>query len=155
VRKIIQLVFVSCLVLFSRTETNACSCAIPEIPQAVESAKAVFVGFVTDIIEPRTNDPKAPWADRLYLVKFKVGTSWKGNVAREITILSDQGRAGCYSWGSFVKGGSYLVYAEPRVPGAPRKTLAVLFVCNRTTLLSKASQDVKQLESAYLRHFHF
>ena len=151
VRKIIRLIFVGCLLLFFRTETYACSCAIPEIPEAVESAKAVFAGFVTDIIEPRTKDPKAPWADRLYLVKFKVGTSWKGKVAREVTILSDQARAGCFSWGSFAKGVSYLVYAEPRVPGAPRKSLAVLFVCNRTTLLSKATKEVNQLEAAYPR----
>lgn len=84
-RNITQLVCLAYLLLFSRTEARACSCSIPEIPQAVESAKAVFVGFVTDIIEPRTNDPKAPWADRLYVVKFKIGISWKGNLAREVT----------------------------------------------------------------------
>lgn len=54
-------------------------------------------------------------------------------------MLSDQGRAGCFSWGSFVKGKRYLVYAERRTPsGVPIRNLAELFSCNRTTLVATA-----------------
>lgn len=63
------------LLTFGSAQADACFCVIPEVPQAVESAEAVFAGFVTDIIEPRTSDPKAPLTDRLHQVKFKIGTS--------------------------------------------------------------------------------
>ncbi len=128
--------------------TYACSCITPEVPQAFSEARAVFIGEVIDIVEPRTNNPKAPLADRLYAVKFRIGRSWKGVTNQEVVVLSDQGRAGCFSWGSFVKGQRYLVYAERRTPsGAPIRNLAVLFSCNRTTLVAAASEDLKKLGS--------
>ena len=150
-RVLVRVLFIVGLLTLARTQANACFCVIPDVPDAVESAEAVFAGFVTDIVEPRTSDPDAPLIDRLYQVKFKIGTSWKGKVAREITILSAQGRGGCYTWGSFVKGQSYLVYAERPPAGAPRGALALLFACNRTEVLSKAQQDVKQLENVFAR----
>lgn len=150
-RVLVRVLFVVALLTLARTQAYACFCVIPDVPQAVESAEAVFAGFVTDIIEPRTSDPDAPLIDRLYQVKLKIGTSWKGKLTREITILSAQGRGGCYTWGSFVKGQSYLVYAEQPPAGAPRASLALLFACNRTEVLLKAQQDVKELDSTYAR----
>ena len=120
----------------------ACFCLTPEVRQAFSDASAVFVGEVSEIAEPRTNDPKAPIADRLYAVTLKVEKSFKGvTFLREIVILSDQGRAGCFSWGLFLKGRKYLVYAEEGFG----KRLAVLFSCNRTASLGNASKDLKQL----------
>jgi hypothetical protein len=120
----------------------------PEVREAFQAARAVFVGEVTEIVEPRTGNPKAPLIDRLYAIKFKVERSWKGPTSQEIIVLSDQGRAGCFSWGPFLKGRKYLVYAERRTPaGTPIRSLAVLFSCNRTALLAGASQDLKVLES--------
>lgn len=145
-------IIVVSLLTLGRAQAYACFCVIPEVPQAVGSAEAVFAGFVTDIIEPRTSDPKAPLIDRLYQVKFKIGTSWKGKLPREITILSAQGRGGCYTWGSFVKGQSYLVYAERPPRRAPPGTLALLFSCSRTEVLSKAQEDVKALDQIYARN---
>ena len=99
------------------------------------------------IVEPRTNNPTAPLADRLYAIKFKIDRSWKGVGNQEVVVLSDQGRAGCFSWGSFVKGQRYLVYGQRRTPaGAPLRKLAVLFSCNRTALIATASEDLKKLE---------
>src|SRR5207247_6488565 len=111
----------------------------------------VFVGEVIEIVEPHSDNLKAPLADRLYTIRFKVERSWKGVRAQEISVLSDQGRAGCFSWGPFLKGKKYLVYAERRTPaGAPIRNLAVLFSCNRTALLSRASEDLKTLETVSL-----
>lgn len=150
-RVFVRVLLIVGLLAFARAQAHACFCVIPEVPQAVESAEAVFAGFVTDIIEPRTSDPNAPLIDRLYQVKFKIGTSWKGKLTREITILSAQAQGGCYTWGSFVKGQSYLVYAERPPARAPRGTLALLFACTRSEVLSKAQQDIKKLDGAYAR----
>lgn len=151
-RVLVRVLFIVGLLTLARTEAYACFCVYDDVPQAVESAEAVFAGFVTDIIEPRTSDPKAPLVDRLYQVKLKIGTSWKGKLTREITILSAQGRDRCYTWGSFVKGQSYLVYAEPPPAGAPRGTLALRLACNRSEVLSKAQDDVKELDRTYARN---
>ena len=129
----------------------ACSCVVPEVPEAFREARSVFVGEVVEIIEPRSGNPKAPLADQLYSIKFKVERSWKGVNASQLSVLSDQGRAGCFSWGLFVKGMKYLVYAERRTPGAPVRNLAVLFSCNRTALLASASEDLKLIDIIRVR----
>ena len=72
--------------------------------------------------------------------------------SQEIIVLSDQGRAGCFSWGPFLKGKKYLVYGERRIrSGAHKRTLAVLFSCNRSALLADASEDLKILETVKVR----
>jgi hypothetical protein len=128
-------------------DSRACSCIMPEVAQAFNQARAVFVGEVAEIIKPRTDNTEAPLADRLYTVKFKVEKSWKGAGFREVSVpeiivLSDQGRAGCFSWGSFLEGRKYLVYAEETKEG----NMAVLFSCNRTISLANASKDLKELQ---------
>jgi hypothetical protein len=132
-------------------DSHACSCVIPEVPQAFNEAHAVFVGEVVEIAKPKTSNPKAPPANRLYRVKFKVEKSWKGAESQEIIILSDQGRAGCFSWGSFLKGRKYLVYAEETTD----KNLAVLFSCNRTATLLNSSDDLKEIEKMSKSSFRF
>lgn len=130
-----------------RPDVYACSCVTPEVPQAFREARAVFLGEVTEIIQPRNNSVKAPLADRLFEIRFKVERSWKGKATQEIVILSDQGRAGCFSWGPFLKGKKYLVYAERRTPSGERiKDLVVLFSCNRTELFASAAEDLKILD---------
>ncbi|SRR5258705_1117224 len=148
-------VIATLIVVTSATESYGCSCVTPQVGRAYNQSRAVFIGVVTDIVEPVTNDPKATPIERLFQVKFKVGVSWKGSMSRELTILSDQGRAGCFSWASFVKGQSYLVYADAPPKGSPRGVLAVLLVCNRTALVGNASEDVKELEALYRRNFRF
>ena len=133
--------------LLIASDTYACSCVKPEVPKAFREARLVFVGEVTEIIQPHTNRVTAPPADRLFRIRFKIERSWKGASTQEVVILSDQGRAGCFSWGPFVKGRKYLVYAERRTPsGSPIKNLAVLFRCNRTELVENATEDLKTLE---------
>lgn len=134
--------------LIQATKVSGCSCVKHEVPRAFAEARAVFLGEVIDIDEPRTDSPTAPLAERLFQIHFKVERSWKGAATRETVILSDQGRAGCFSWGPFVKGQKYLVYAESRTPsGKSIKPLAVLFSCNRTELLANATDDLRELDA--------
>lgn len=163
----IPAVFIVGIFALSATDGYACSCSMPEVPQAFDDARAVFVGEVIDIAKPRTNDPKAPPADRLYEVKFKVERYWKGVWSQEISILSAQGGDGCDNWGSFLKGEKYLVYAEP----TQEVGLAVLSGCNRTALIIEYErrnnrpftltgiidplQDLKELEGKGSFTFNF
>lgn len=146
-KQLIVACFIGCLFALSPRSGHACSCIKPEVTQAFREASAVFVGEVIEIVEPHTNNPNAPMPDRLYRIRFRIDSSWKGTTSKEIVVLSDQGRAGCFSWGPFLKDHKYLVYAERRTPSGTRiRNLAVLFSCNRTSLLAKASQDLKELD---------
>ena len=146
-KHLIQVILLIGTFAMSAADSQACSCISFEVPEALSEARAVFVGRVIAITKPRSNDPKAALADRLYAVKFRVEKSWKGaTFFREVIILSDQGRAGCFSWGPFLKGRKYLVYAE-EVEG---DSLAVLFSCNRTAWVANASQDIRQLQAFQL-----
>ena len=46
-RVFLQAIFFAGLLLLARTEAYACFCVYDEVPRAVESAEAVFAGFVT------------------------------------------------------------------------------------------------------------
>lgn len=129
-------------------------CLVPEVPQAFDRAKAVFVGQVVEIVEPTTWDENAPLRDRFFIVRFKVERSWKGaDFASEIDVLSDQGR-GCFadrvkaidevfhSWpgcrlGPTVKKGEkYLVYADPAFEnGGELEGFIIMDSCSRTARL--------------------
>lgn len=147
-----KLLILACLIvsflLATRSNAYACSCVKPEVSEAFQQARAIFLGEVVEIIQPHTNKPTAPLSERLFQIKFKVERSWKGAAKLEIVILSDQGRAGCFSWGPFVKGRKYLVFAERRTAaGAPIKQLAVLFRCNLTENAADATDDLKALDA--------
>lgn len=134
--------------LLTTSNASACSCVKPEVSQAFQEARTVFLGEVVEIVQPRTDKHTAPLSDRLFHIRFKVERSWKGAARQEIVILSDQGRAGCFSWGPFVKGRKYLVFAERRTPsGAPIKQLAVLFRCNLTENAADVTDDLKALDA--------
>lgn len=146
-KRLILICSIACLFWLCAPNTYACSCIVPEVPEAFRAARAVFVGEVTEIVAPRTDNRKAPLADQLYAIKFKVEKYWKGVSSKEIIILSDQGRAGCFSWGPFLKGQKYVVYGERLLrSGAHKRALAVLFSCNRTALLADASEDLRMLK---------
>jgi len=50
-------------------------CVRDEVPQAYDEAKAVFIGEVTEIAQPRTDEPNALFAECLFVIKFKVEKS--------------------------------------------------------------------------------
>jgi hypothetical protein len=133
--------------VFSPMDNLTCFVVAPDIPEAFDKARAVFVGEVVRITKPPALEPHASVADRFYRITFKVEYSWKGAGFREIgatdlVVLSDQGMGGsCFSWGSFSEGRKYLVYAEE----TPEKNL-IVELGSRTASLSNASEDLKELE---------
>jgi len=122
-----------------------CSCIVPEVPEAFEQAKSVFVGEVIEIVEPATSDEKAALPDRFYVVRFKVEKSWKGAFfSSEIDVLSDQGR-GCFAYPKVTKGERYLVYADPAFEnGSESRRLLIITSCNRTAMLPASVDQSKQ-----------
>jgi hypothetical protein len=94
----------------------------------------VFLGEVTDIVDPKTSNQTAPLRDRLFIIKFKVVRAWKGTgfVSQEISVLADQSGYGCFAYPPFQKGLRYLVYANPV---ADEKDWAIILGCNRTIVV--------------------
>jgi hypothetical protein len=126
-----------------------------DLPAAFAEARAVFIGEVKAITKPLSSDPAAPLADRLFRVSFKVDYSWKGAGFQEygapgIVVLSDQEGGSCFSGGSFTEGRKYLVYATETI----RKDL-IVGPGNRTTLLSLASEDLKELQKISSPFYRF
>jgi hypothetical protein len=137
---------------------------IREVPEAFDYAKAVFLGDVTEIIEPKSADEKAPLSVRLFVIKFKVVKAWKGIgfASQEISVLANQGRSGCFDSPTLQKGLRYLVFADPLGEG---EGLSVIGVANRTTavrpglVLPKSVDpsaidpffDMKQLDALLIR----
>ena len=141
-----HLVLVLCLVLMPASDWPICFDFKPDFFGAYERSRAVFIGEVVKIDKPVTAKAEAPLKDRLHKVTFKVEFSWKGAGFREVglhdlVVLSDQGQVSdCFRWGKFIEGEKYLVYADE----TPDKQLVVQ-LGNRTTLLSNASADLKEL----------
>jgi hypothetical protein len=154
-----HLVLATALVAISvvhQVDNLACFVVAPDVPQAFDSARAVFIGEVVRITKPLTSEPTAPLEDRSYRVTFKVEYSWKGAGFREfgvpeLVVLSDQGVGGsCFSWGSFIEAKKYLVYADE----TSEKNLIVR-LGSRTVSLSAASEDLKELETMSRPFFKF
>lgn len=85
-KHLISACYAACLFSLYASNSYACSCVIPEVPQAFRAARAVFVGEVTEIVAPRTNNPKAPLGDQLYAIRFKVERSWSAVYGGHRTI---------------------------------------------------------------------
>jgi hypothetical protein len=122
-----------------------CFCEVPEVAQAFEQAKAVFVGEVMEIVAPGTSDENSALPNQLYVVRFKVEKSWKGvPFGSEIDVLSDLGR-GCFFHPKVEAGKRYLVYADPDFDnGGESRGLMIITNCNRTArvTVSAAIQTV-------------
>jgi hypothetical protein len=142
--------------IFSPMANITCVVVTPDVPHAFDKARAVFIGEVVKITEPLTSKPDAPLAERFYRVTFKVDYSWKGAGFREfgvteLVVLSNQVIGdSCFSWGAFSEGRKYLVYAQE----TPEKNL-IVELGNRTALLAKASDDLRELEKMSHPFFKF
>jgi hypothetical protein len=130
------------ILALSAPASYACYCLVPNVPEAFDKARDVFVGVVTEIIEPRSSDKKAPAAERFFTIKFRVERSFKGRLASEISVLADQGRSGCFSYPTILKGEKYLVYADQfGADGSAAKDLVTINACNRTGLVGEELKD--------------
>ena len=136
--------------------------ASPDVSDSFDRAAAVFIGEVTEIKKPISSDPSAPLTDRLHKVSFKVEYSWKGAGFQEfgtlsLLVLSDLGfnddclgNCWCFSWGSFLEGRKYLVFAEETAEKDP-----VVRWYSQTAPLDKASEDLKELQKMSSPFYRF
>ena len=146
---------------------NACSCISPEVPEAFKSAKAVFLGEVVEILEPKNTNETAPLSDRFFTIKFKIEKSWKGVpfAALEFSVLSAQGHYGCFAFPPVTKGERYLVYADA---DSGSGNWSVVTNCSRSTIVRPGLNrrlfnsdeidpysDIRQLNAITLRAFSF
>ncbi len=122
------------LLLAAAESSFACSCVRSlkplkaQVKDAYTNSTAIFSGEVISI---------APKSEYELTVKIKVGNSWKGKLAEEITFMTAKDGAMC-GYG-FEVGKAYLVYAF----GANDSLMTTN--CSRTTL-SSYKQDIKFLD---------
>jgi len=135
------LVVVTFLVATPAARAASCFCVAPEVKQAFESARAVFVGELLEVVPPRSSDKNALFADRVHTARFKVEITWKGSFWAEAKVLAPQGS--CFAFHPLRVGEKYLVYADP-VQGS--STAVMITSCNRTTELSTSTTQPSLFE---------
>lgn len=138
------------LLLFVSTSSAASPpyCPKPTVPDAFKQASAVFVGEVLEVVEPLPSDSKALSLGSFYTLRFKVEKAWKGIDSQEISVLSPLGGYEALPL-PVNKGDKYLVYADPPYDtGKFQKGQLIMGnMCNRSMLLSRANDDIKELEA--------
>ncbi len=131
------------LLLLSSGSGYACTCVSESllpgarpIEEQVESARreseAIFSGVVTRVVFHR--------ASKTYEAKFRVYTSWKGAVSREVSIFRPADFPCMYT---FERGGKYLVYAYSVEVNGEKRLFAG--ACGRTQFLRSAGEDMRLL----------
>ncbi|OEH91119.1 hypothetical protein [Bacillus solimangrovi] len=134
---IMMVLVLSYLLNYSPTTSYACSCAEPgSVTEELERSSAVFSGKVIDIMDKNAYSPLKSSDDPLAIL-FEVEESWKGINQTEVIVYTARSSSIC---GYDVElNNNYLVYATE----TDRKLK--LSFCSRTTLLSEANEDIKQL----------
>lgn len=149
------------LALFTVPNSWSSYCITPEVPQAFDRAKAVFIGEVEEITAPRSQSADAKVFERAYLVQFKIEKSWKGQPFGSLKVWTFKGNQASSVLPAASKGERYLVYADPFNSGGAMTGELVVGSCNRTALLPRnaeapryslfnvpnAAQDVRALDS--------
>jgi hypothetical protein len=129
----------------------SCSCVQFEHEEEIEKTEAIFAGQVMEITEdtayaaPGSENgssvlPRRNRAEKRYLVKFKVETSFKGSGGEITLVRYEYEKPGPCGEMRFTKGKKYLVYA-----GKSKGELRGGDICSRTRRLDKKSTDYKEL----------
>lgn len=130
-KRLILLMLLIGLVTMAARTSYACWCIKPDAAEAFAQAGAVFVGQVLDITEPATTKLDAPLPGPFFVIKFKIEKSWKGaEFKRELSVLTAQGKYGCFAHLPVSKGERYLVYANPA------NGWLSISACSRTALIT-------------------
>jgi len=123
--------------IFTNIDAYACSCVLrgneplkQQVNRAKKDSSAVFSGKVLEVIKKPENFQ--------VVVKLRVENLWKGNLSKEVTVLTGSDSALCGY--QFEVGQSYLIYAS----GADVNNLQTN-ICTRTANLSAAKADIKIL----------
>jgi hypothetical protein len=136
-----------------------CYCIVPSVSDSFKSARAVFQGEVTEVIEPKIGGENSPDVDHAYTIKFKVHQMWKG-LAPDTKDFNVLWTTHCYECPPLphIKD-TYLVYGNP-IRG--NETLSFVGWCNRTMVVPDDSsssserdpyQDMKELDIITKRAF--
>jgi hypothetical protein len=158
-KRIIQVATIALVFVLWAPVGYACWCFKPDVREAYDLAKVVFVGEVVEVVSPRSTEPDARFVDGAHTIKFKVETAWKEPFWTEISVLTRMDS--CFGLPALPqKGEKYLVYAEPVYPDFSVRTEVMTSSCTRTTLLSgispdpfhsnQAADDIRQLDNIML-----
>lgn len=101
-----------------------------------KSADAVFIGRVIEITKTARDKDDGSYVEA---VRFEVSKAWKQDLERFVVIRNKI--RGCLN--GFDKNEEWLVYAYEKEDG----TLGTYCCCSRTRPLSKASEDLTELET--------
>lgn len=124
-------------------KATACTC-MPSPPPiiALTEADAVFEGVVIDIaVEAKASEnPNSISSNDLMRIRFRVLQAWKGLEVNETVVFTARDSASCGY--VFQIGSRYIVYARSGERGL------ITGCCSRTSLVSKAHTDFRDLGTA-------
>jgi 5-hydroxyisourate hydrolase-like protein (transthyretin family) len=130
--------FLAFLLPLGATKIFACSCAGRALPcQDYWNASAVFIGTVSSSTTASYKINEREFEGRL--IHFAVDRAFRDVEGAEVEVTTGLGGGDCGY--NFRVGGQYLVYAYRNA----NNKLAT-GICNRTRLLSEASEDLQYLE---------
>lgn len=125
---------------------------MPNVPEAVDRAEAVFSGRIVQVVAVRGDNRSLPPTSSGYIVKFEVEESWKGMVSRELRVLWRPEILGCSYYPVGEIGERYLVYADsPKSDSLRKDGLLEVTTFNRTSLIPSIPQVEGQSTSANCR----
>lgn len=125
---------VSVFMLAGAVEAYACSCMVDmkplkaQVKAAYNGSSAIFSGEVLEVTSQN---------EQMYTVRLKVIKSWKGGIAKEITVTTAKDSSMCGY--DFETGKKYLIYAN-----GDKSNLGV-GICSRTTSLPNKT-DLRHLD---------
>jgi hypothetical protein len=135
------------ILTFSSQVVYSCTCTAANQRRSFKDAAVVFIGRVIEV-SPIKEDISYNEGFPLALkVKLNVEKSWKRKKRSDITVLSQQYTGWCGGF-NFNPGERYLLYAY-----AEDKWLIADSVCARSSPLSQASEQVKNLNNFWYRLF--
>ncbi|MGH9966654.1 MAG: hypothetical protein ACREBG_02310 [Pyrinomonadaceae bacterium] len=145
----ISATFIVGFLLMCGSVSGAGFCVVPDVPEAVDRAEAVFSG---KIVAVRKDNSNSPTGSSEYIVKFEVEEWWKGTESRELRVLWRPEMFGCSHNPVGEMGERYLVYAEsPKSDAVGKGRLLEITVLNRTGKIPPRTQVFSQSDSGNRR----
>jgi hypothetical protein len=139
-------ILISSLLLSSFPSTvNACSCGIQSVEREMERSDAVFSGMVVNVREARRPGGILGREDLFQVSKevhLQVKDTWKGVKEGHVIIRTGLWDGDCGI--DFKVGTKYMVYATNSTMYGAKEALEST-ICNRTTELSNAKEDLEIL----------
>jgi len=144
----ISATFIVAFLLTCGSAAGAGFCLVPEVPEAVDRAEAVFSGKIVDFVAVRKDNSNSPSSSSEYIVKFEIEEWWKGSASSELLLLWRPEVFGCSHYAVGEIGERYLVYAEsPKSQAVGRGRLLEITALNRTSKLPARTQIFSQSDS--------